>query len=186
MNVGSSKVDWAGISTKLPLERDQEGVAKRAKLFRDFDPNGNGYLSLAEVDKGVRDVLKLNVMFDCKAVIMRAFEAAKKTGPKKSSLSDDYIEKNEFRIFLVYLRQYFEYYVMFDRIDTGDDKKISYDEFQKALPMIEGMGCKITDPAGVFASIDKNGGGQITFDEFSAWAIKAKLDLEDDDNFEDK
>jgi hypothetical protein len=26
-------------------------------MFKLFDPNSNGYLSLAEVDKGIRDVL---------------------------------------------------------------------------------------------------------------------------------
>ena len=35
------------------------------------------YLSLAETDKGVRDVLGLYHIFDCKAVIMRAFNASK-------------------------------------------------------------------------------------------------------------
>jgi hypothetical protein len=38
-----------------------------------FDPNGNGLLSLAEVDKGIKDTLLLNELFDCKAVILRAF-----------------------------------------------------------------------------------------------------------------
>ncbi len=42
-------------------------------MFSQFDPNGNGLLSLAEVDKGIRDVLKLDSVFDCKPVIMRAF-----------------------------------------------------------------------------------------------------------------
>src|SRR5690606_71759 len=103
-NVG--KIDWKDVMSKLPLERNQDGVNKRAKLFRDFDPNGNGYLSLAEVDKGIRDVLKLNSVFAIKPVIMRAFQAAKNVGKKKSSYSEDYIEKNEFRFFLIYLRQY--------------------------------------------------------------------------------
>ena len=75
---------------------------------------------------------------------------------------------------------------MFQRIDSGDDKKISYDEFVQAIPEIEKMGFKVLEPAKTFASIDTNGGGQITFDEFSHWAIKAQLDLVDDDNFEDK
>ena len=39
--------------------------------------NGNGYLSLAEVDKGLRDVVKIPTIFDVKPVIMRAFQAAK-------------------------------------------------------------------------------------------------------------
>ncbi len=30
------------------------------------DPNGNGYISLAELDKGIRDVLQMDKLFDCK------------------------------------------------------------------------------------------------------------------------
>ncbi len=37
-----------------------------------------------------------------------------------------------------------------------------------------------------FNQIDTNHGGIILFDEFSAWAIKKNLDLEDDDDFEDE
>jgi hypothetical protein len=35
--------------------------------------NGNGYLSLAEVDKGMRDVVQLPILFQLKPVLMRAF-----------------------------------------------------------------------------------------------------------------
>ena len=38
-----------------------------------MDVNGNGYLSLAEVDKGLRDALSLDELFDCKPAIMKAF-----------------------------------------------------------------------------------------------------------------
>ena len=72
--------------------------------------NGNGFLSLAEVDKGVRDALKSDTLFDAKPAIMRAFQYAKDFSPSKSSHGSDYIEKKEFRIFLVALRQRFEYF----------------------------------------------------------------------------
>jgi len=45
----------------------------REKMFKNFDPNGNGLLSLAEVDKGIRDVLSMQNMFACKKPIIRAF-----------------------------------------------------------------------------------------------------------------
>lgn len=38
-----------------------------------MDMNGNGYLSLAEVDKGMRDVIRLPTLFELKPVLMRAF-----------------------------------------------------------------------------------------------------------------
>eukprot|EP00665_Eupelagonemidae_sp_cell47_P002909 gene2909-5768_t len=42
-----------------------------------MDMNGNNYLSLAEVDKGVRDILKCDDLFNCKPAMLRAFEAAR-------------------------------------------------------------------------------------------------------------
>tara|TARA_B110000285_G_C14641266_1_gene387714 strand:- start:276 stop:422 length:147 start_codon:yes stop_codon:yes gene_type:complete len=48
-----------------------------------MDVNGNGYLSLAEVDKGMRDVLVSDQLFDAKPAIMRAFQYAKDFSPSK-------------------------------------------------------------------------------------------------------
>ena len=48
--------EWAG---KLPIGRSESDQARRNELFKQFDPNGNGFLSLAEVDKGVHDILGL-------------------------------------------------------------------------------------------------------------------------------
>ncbi len=47
----ASDINWAEINEKLPYERTDEAKAKRKELFNQFDPNGNGYLSLAEVRK---------------------------------------------------------------------------------------------------------------------------------------
>ena len=44
---------FRGLMKKLPTMKTKVGQGKRLALFRSFDPNGNGYLSLAEVDKGV-------------------------------------------------------------------------------------------------------------------------------------
>ena len=45
------------IHEKLPLKKNEEDFKKRKHMFSEFDVNGNGYLSLAEVDKGITDVL---------------------------------------------------------------------------------------------------------------------------------
>ena len=42
---------------QIPTDASAESIAKRKKIFRDFDVNGNQWLSLAEIDKGIRDVL---------------------------------------------------------------------------------------------------------------------------------
>ena len=178
--------DWEGLLQRLPIKKTAEERAKRRKIWDAIDMNGNGYVSLAEFDRGVRDVLNLPKIFSLKKVLIRAFNAAKNKIKGKSKHSDDYVEWLEFRILLVYLRQYFEYYVMFCRIDTSDDFKVDINEFKKAIPTLEKWGVKITDPVAEFKKIDNNNSGSIMFDEFCEYAIKKNLDLEDDDDFEDE
>ena len=179
-----ANVDWAAMREKMPMEKTKEGKEARAALFLGFDPNGNGYLSLAEVDKGCRDILGLYDVFDAKPVIMRAFQAAKGANDKKgrSSRGPDYVEKCEFRLLFVYLRQYFEIWQMFDEIDSSDDRRVSLDEFKKAVPKLEEWGVTIADPEAEFKKIDTNGGGMVLFAEFADYALKMALDLEDDDD----
>jgi Ca2+-binding EF-hand superfamily protein len=54
-----------------------EQKAERARLFARMDVNGNGYLSLAEIDKGV---FELFPRFNCKPALMRAYKAADTSG----------------------------------------------------------------------------------------------------------
>ena len=177
----SGNIDWASIHAKLPTATNEEEKAKRKKMFQDFDPNGNGILSLAEIDKAIRDVLKIDDMFDAKPAIIRAFNAAKSKYESKRKSGDDYIERREFKYFLIMLRQYFEYWVAFERVDDSGDKRISLVEFTDAQPMIEKWVGKI-DPEEEFKKVDTNGGGFILFDEFCKWAMSKSLDLDDDDD----
>ena len=60
-------------------------------------------------------------------------------------------------MFLCYLRQYFEYWVMFDRIDASHDHRINFKEFQRALEEIREWGVEVTDAEMVFAELDEDG-----------------------------
>ena len=156
----------------LPTElHNDEQKQKRKALFQQFDPNNNGYLSLAEVDKGCRDVLQLYDIFKAKKVIMSAFQAAKSINDAKRGSSNshgpDYIETCEFRLLLVYLQKYYKIWLVFQQIDTSNgsdlgDHRINLKEFQAAIPKLEeSLGWKI-DPneesENVFNEIDTNGG----------------------------
>ena len=69
---------------------------------------------------------------------MRAFIFTKDaTSQNWKRRKDDYIEKDKFRIFLVALKQRFEYWHAFKSIDSGDDHKINYQEFLEAKETIE-------------------------------------------------
>ena len=77
----------------------------------------------------MRDVIKIPKLFNTKAVLLRAFNAAKDKVKSSSKNSADYVERSEYRYLLMYLRQYFEYWVAFDLIDADGDKRITFKEF---------------------------------------------------------
>ena len=192
------KIDWEAFTARLPIGRDTATSLKRSAMFDKFDVNGNGFLSLAEIEHGVNETLGFDSKNAVKPVVMRAFAAArdvnaKKTGKKKDKKKateegkkkDAYVERDEFRLLLVYIRQYYEYYVAFNRIDTNQDSRIDIGEFRNAVDTLAKWNIKL-EPKEVdatFAKLDKSGGGAILFDEFCHWAIKQKLDLDDDDDF---
>ena len=69
------------------------------------------------------------------------------------------MERKEFRVFLVALRQRFEYLQAFRRIDQDNNGKIELDEFLRARANIELWVGPIEDMEAEFRAIDQNGGG---------------------------
>ena len=105
---GALNVDWKALSEKLPTGKDDASKQRRKALWKRADPNGNGYLSLAEVDLMVRDSVG-SAMFSAKPAIAAAFHAARKSGGgKQEGRAADYVEWKEFRKLFVMLRQYYE------------------------------------------------------------------------------
>lgn len=158
---GNSRgVDWDEIATKMPTSKtDPVAIKRRNELWKYFDNNGNGYASLAETQKGIRDGLQLQDLYEAKPAIIRAFNFAKDAVPGKNKYGADYLEKKEFRIFLVALRQRFEYFQAFKRIDSGGDGRIDLMEFMSSRKIIEKWVGKMADPEKEFNLIDTNGGG---------------------------
>ena len=167
-----------------PSEKNDEDRKKRGKLFDGVDVNGNGYLSLAEVDKGMRDVLGCSQLFDCKPAMMRAFQAAKASVKTKSKLGADYVERCEFRLLLVYLKKYFELFQLFRTIDASSDRRISKEEFGQSIDLLEkwGLDTKGRSADAMFKEIDTDNGGMLLFDEISKWALREKLNREGEDD----
>jgi Ca2+-binding EF-hand superfamily protein len=75
--------------------------------------NGNGILSLAELDKGV---IELWPNLNHKPAIMRAYKAADRNG-------DGFIKKNEFCFFLKFIHYYNDLWKLFDQLDESGDRR---------------------------------------------------------------
>ena len=133
---GMQKVDWAAFSKNMPLGMDEAAVETRKKFFSVCDINGNGMVSLAEYDRGIRTFIGSGTLSDqlykAKPAIQRAFHAARRSDVKAGKTEavaseggvqglayNDYVSRSEFRTLLAYTRQYFELWLMFCAVDTG-------------------------------------------------------------------
>ena len=179
--------DWDGLMKKLPTQKTDEERKKRLALWKQLNKYGNGFLSYKRLSVQIDKYLQLPNVVKNKGPVKLAFKSScNKYAKKGVKVDDNLIEWMEFRIFLVYLRQYFEYWVMFQKMDKSGDHQISLEEFKSALPTMEKWGVNIRDPEEEFQEIDKNNSGTISFEEFCNYAIQESLDLEEDDGFDDE
>lgn len=175
------KEKWADLKKRLPRNRVSGDQERRVALFKEFDPTNSGFLTQAQCLTGCKAVLFLDEMTsNLSLLVQRAYASAQERG---GPAADDAIKKDrinlaDFRLFLVYLYDYFELWVMFQDVDVDADTGITQEEFTKAVPTIEEWGVHIEDPTTTFNLVDTNGGGTITFDEFCHWAIRQHLDAD--------
>eukprot|EP00756_Hemistasia_phaeocysticola_P000651 Hpha_TRINITY_DN10476_c0_g1::TRINITY_DN10476_c0_g1_i1::g.193552::m.193552 len=171
----------AAATLEVPEEWGYPGPEERKRLFHDIDKNGNGFLSLAELDLAVRTQWP---GFNHREALIRAYKLADmKSGAdgKKDgflSWSDDE-KKCEFSRFLKYLQLYVEYWDKFARIDLDQDRCLERDEWKmRAGTLFPGVVLSEADLELIFDELDADGGGRVRFDEFCAWAAKTFGDME--------
>jgi Ca2+-binding EF-hand superfamily protein len=187
----SAGIDLDKLRGKLPTANSEQHVARRAEIFRSFDFNSNGALSMSELETGLRTLLDAKQRKDrsgrsiadaLSPAIARAFHAAKDAKKGRGGLEDDEVNRSEFRLFLVALKRYSELLALFDVIDLSDDRRIEFAEFKAALPILRQWGVAVPDPVAEFTRMDANGGGMVLFDEFSGWALSRGADNDARDN----
>ena len=128
--------------------------------FSILDYNGNGLVSLAEIDKFI---VERYPSYDNKPVLIRSMKAADVD-------SDGYITRDEYGLLFQYIYQYDKYWHHFETIDKDGDRRISKDEFNALAGRVFGAIDK-----GMFDTIDTNQGGYILFREFCDYIVKTKV-----------
>jgi Ca2+-binding EF-hand superfamily protein len=134
---------------------------ERARIFRRMDYNGNGVLSLAEIDKAV---IELWPQLDNKKVLMRAYKAADVNG-------DGFIGRREFRLLLQYMLYFHRLWDRFDAIDTDHDHRLTLSEFTNGCSSL-GIPVSEDEAASAFAQMDRDNGGVVRFIEFCVWCAR--------------
>ena len=143
---------------------DKEALLKE---WNALDYNGNGHVSLAEIDRWIQNSFPI---LNNKPAMMRAYKNTTHGG-------NDYVEKNEFISLLRNLFVYNRLWEVFQAIDTGNDRRIDLDEFKSGIGQL-GLTYSEEEVLNEFKSIDANGGGQILFAEFCSWVAKKKFPID--------
>eukprot|EP00927_Polykrikos_kofoidii_P047521 TRINITY_DN4171_c0_g1_i1.p1 TRINITY_DN4171_c0_g1~~TRINITY_DN4171_c0_g1_i1.p1 ORF type:complete len:490 (+),score=94.69 TRINITY_DN4171_c0_g1_i1:143-1612(+) len=156
----------------LDRELDQFGLNDVASLrskWRRLDFNGNGIVSLAEIDKFVVEMVaggSWPSWLNNKPALMRAY---KKTIHMDGN-GDDWVQTREFHALLLNIFWFNKLWNIFDNID-GDDRRIDLGEFCRGMGGL-GLHLSQAEAAAEFNKIDTNHGGQVLFVEFCAYVRK--------------
>ena len=161
------------------------------------DKSGKGTLSWGEVSKALRDELKDRtklknsdnlVVESVVEALRRGFHATKNLIPGEGR--PDQLEREEFRVMLIYLERFFELLDYFKVVElekgkpatvkSGGDERplfLHEKEFAQIIPRIKAWGVQLTGkPNEIFADVSR-GSGKIGFDAFAHWALTASLEF---------
>eukprot|EP01105_Mastigella_eilhardi_P015933 TRINITY_DN3650_c0_g1_i1.p1 TRINITY_DN3650_c0_g1~~TRINITY_DN3650_c0_g1_i1.p1 ORF type:complete len:395 (-),score=96.31 TRINITY_DN3650_c0_g1_i1:124-1260(-) len=135
------------------------------KAWETFDVNRNGFLSLAECDRAIVEILPKYAKN--KPAILRAYKAA-------DISQDGYIQYAEFKNLVKLLEVYDHMWKSFKSIDTDMDRRIDVTEFLKGARKI-GLAGDESALRHEFDVMDSNRGGKVLFDEFCMYLAKKKI-----------
>jgi len=145
---------------------------KLSKLWNRLDYNGNGIVSLAEVDKLV---VERYPQLNHKPALMRAFKWA--CSAAGGGDGDSWVEKKEFRTLLSALVFYNRIFKVFLKMDGGEDvsdRRLDLDEFVRGCDAMQ-LGLTRRAAEDVFRKLDANGQGMVLFDEYCGWCVHNKM-----------
>ncbi len=158
------------VATAAPLARlDLPSKEDRDRMFDSWDANGNGALSLAEIDAVVVDRWP---HFNHKPSLMRAYRAADVNG-------DGFIKRREFHLLLEYLIYFTDLWDLFDAVDTTHDHRLNFSEFHAAAEKLR-LDASEEELEQAFITMDMQDGGQgfVLFEAFSKWCAHRHINAE--------
>jgi Ca2+-binding EF-hand superfamily protein len=166
------------VQLRMTLDADMKkmGLIEKSdlkKMWRKLDYNGNGIVSLAEIDKMVVELVAGGIWpawLNNKPALMRAY---KKTILKDGD-GDDWVERKEFHALLLNIFWFNKLWGIFESMTgcaTNADRRMDFQEFDAGMKQ---LGLNLTQPEAQaeFNKIDSNHGGQVLFVEFCAYIRK--------------
>ena len=152
----------------LPLGDDSEAKELRRQLFDVMDMSGSGRLSLAELTRGVREVLQLDDVFgECKHAVMSCFRVG------ALGNDDDRVSRRTFRDCLLHLQTYIDLYALFHSLTVGDT--VTVQAFCSATNYLRSQRIPVSScPEIDFANVTGDN-DVMSFSEFAGWVVEGRV-----------
>jgi len=177
---------WTVVTYRLPCDRTPQSKNDRASLLKYMDTDNSGLMTLDDIKVGFARIVKMPGLDDPEEMLDEV------TGLAHRALQDlmldgaprpeNDVNSKEFRVFLAILQGYLDLWEIFFEVDDSGDAMVMMEEFVLAAPKLADWGMKDpalrTDPESIFASIDRDGSGYVTFGEFADFCVRKGL-LED-------
>lgn len=176
--------EWQKLMNKMPVDKTEASAKRRKEIWDEMNAHNNGSVSMKKMSKDMEKYLGLPKKVTDKGCLEKAYNNAKNKVKTKVAGDDNFIQFGEFRIFLVYLKQYFEYWVMFENLGGGKTMTLTLDQLKESKKILESYGVKIKNPDAEFKAIDKDKSGKLSFDEFADYAIAKELEIEPEDDYD--
>ncbi len=175
--------DWKGLIENIPSEKDK--LEKRYILFKKINKSERNYISTKKLKNNFIQYFNLPDEVIKKDPISLASQAAIYKYNRYPE-NDTVLQWSEFRIFLLYLKQYFTYWKFFFDKKKSVEESLSLEEFKEIIPLIKNFGVEFKED-----EIEKefermvNDEQGITFDGFCCDIIQNNFAKDKDDHFDD-
>jgi Ca2+-binding EF-hand superfamily protein len=146
-------------------------AAELKPLWKKLDYNGNGVVSLAEIDKMVVEMIKAGLWpewLNNKPALMRAY---KKTIHIDGD-GDAWVQKKEFHALLLnvfWFNKLFKIFHSIASVEERTDRRIDFNNFHEGMSKLGLGSLDKAEALKEFQCMDMNGEGQVLFVEFCAY-----------------
>ena len=184
------KYKWEEMLSKIPTELTEDGKEKRFDLWIELNNNEKyNYISYKRLHYNLTTKLDIPNIIRKKNPIELAYKVACDRYHNRNSanmINYSIFGWREFRIFLVYLKEYFEYWCHFKYLENNGEHTITLEDFKKALSLMKKFNCDINENKieKEFNNIDK-GKGSISFDEFCKEIIQKSINNDENKKFDE-
>lgn len=139
----------------------------------------NGLLAMTEMRAGMGKLFGQDAASAIDGIIEASFDEARTAKASRAERGAEFVEKTEFRLFLIYVKRRF-LHAMLDVAEREGDGRLDQKQFAALVRALSsGWDVNVGDPAAEFKRLDELGATVIPFPEFRKWALAKGVAADD-------